>query len=195
MTEGGRSDTINASLIRSYLWPCCKLLALKSVCINDSATNMMSLSRGMNFVKWVLSIESVYPIDDIVSAVYDDLVAHYNSIEYPNSCIVVTPTNKVVTDINEHVLSKIPGLSNIYYNSDSIVVDGDYLVSLQEAHMVDLPNSQCFNSLPERELTLKLHTLFMILQNLKPSIGICNGLLITHLRQNFISKNYYWRKL
>ncbi|CAN1760453.1 ATP-dependent DNA helicase PIF1 [Linum perenne] len=66
--------------------------------------------------------------------------------------------------------------------------DGDYLASLKEAYPTEFLNSQSFNGLPEHELTLKLHTLVMILQNLNPSIGICNGtrLLITHLGQNVI---------
>ncbi|CAN1284550.1 ATP-dependent DNA helicase PIF1, partial [Linum perenne] len=183
VTEGGRSDTKNASLIRSYLWFYCKLLTLTTnVRINDSATNMMPLSRGMNFVEWVLAIgdgriplqkipensyidniqipkqflipESSHRIADIVDAVYDDLISKYSSIEYLSNRTIVTPTNKAVTDINEHVLSKIPRQSHTYYS----------------------------------ELTLKLHTLVMILQNLNPSIGICNGtrLLITHLGQNVI---------
>ncbi|CAN1760449.1 ATP-dependent DNA helicase PIF1, partial [Linum perenne] len=186
---GGRSDTKNASLIRSYLWFYCKLLTLTTnVRINDSATNMMPLSRGMNFVEWVLAIESSHRIADIVDAVYDDLISKYSSIEYLSNRTIVTPTNKAVTDINEHVLSKIPRQSHTYYSSDSIVANGDYLASLKEAYPTEFLNSQSFNGLPEHELTLKLHTLVMILQNLNPSIGICNGtrLLITHLGQNVI---------
>ncbi|CAN1760454.1 ATP-dependent DNA helicase PIF1 [Linum perenne] len=187
-----------------------------NVRINDSATNMMPLSRGMNFVEWVLAIgdgriplqkipensyidniqipkqflipESSHRIADIVDAVYDDLISKYSSIEYLSNRTIVTPTNKAVTDINEHVLSKIPRQSHTYYSSDSIVANGDYLASLKEAYPTEFLNSQSFNGLPEHELTLKLHTLVMILQNLNPSIGICNGtrLLITHLGQNVI---------
>ncbi|CAN1317212.1 ATP-dependent DNA helicase PIF1 [Linum perenne] len=194
VTEGGRSDSIDASLTKSKLWALCKVLRLSAnMRIETSALNCSHVFENMNFSEWVLSIgngvirntisndtsssdcipiphrflipDSDDPIGTIVSKVYSSIQCSYKDIVYLRNRAIVTPTNKVVTEINTRILSMVPGELTTYFSSDT------------------------FNGVPAHELTLKLFTPVMLLRNLNPSMGLCNGtrILITRLGQHVIS--------
>ncbi|CAN0920589.1 ATP-dependent DNA helicase PIF1 [Linum grandiflorum] len=82
-----------------------------------------------------------------------------------------------------------PGETKTYYSSDSITTDVNQLDSIYDAYPTEFLNTLSFNGVLEDELTLKLHTPVMILRNLNPSIGLCNGtrLFLTYLGKNVIS--------
>ena len=52
------------------------------------------------------------PIDAIVQSTYPDLLSQYNNEQYLQSRAVLTYTNEVVDQINDHVLKLIPGMCN-----------------------------------------------------------------------------------
>ncbi|CAN1317210.1 ATP-dependent DNA helicase PIF1 [Linum perenne] len=106
----------------------------------------------------------------------------------PNRAIV-TPTNKVVTEINTRILSMVPGELTTYFSSDTLATDGRDLSALEVAYPTEFLNTLEFNGVPAHELTLKLFTPVMLLRNLNPSMGLCNGtrILITRLGQHVIS--------
>ncbi|CAN1800456.1 ATP-dependent DNA helicase PIF1 [Linum perenne] len=184
VTDGGRSDNIDATLTKSKLWALCKVLRLSAnMRIETSALNCSHVFENMNFSEWVLSIgndvirntisndtsssdcipiphrflipDSDDPIGTIVSKVYSSFQCSYKDIVYLRNCAIVTPTNKIVTEINTRVLSMVPGELTTYFSSD----------------------------------TLALFTPVMLLRNLNPSMGLCNGtrILITRLGQHVIS--------
>ncbi|CAN0920578.1 ATP-dependent DNA helicase PIF1, partial [Linum grandiflorum] len=78
---------------------------------------------------------------------------------------------------------------NSWRNYDSITTYVNQLDSIYDAYPTEFLNTLSFNGVPEHELTLKLHTQVMILRNLNPSIGLCNGtrLFLTYLGKNVIS--------
>ncbi|CAN0925187.1 ATP-dependent DNA helicase PIF1 [Linum grandiflorum] len=181
ITDGGRSDTINASLAKSYLWSHCQLLHLTiNMRVVNSAINSQPVWGNMDFSKWILSVGD---------GLYKKLAVSYSSIDFIKNRTIVTPTNKVVSEINEYVLSRIPGKTKTYYSSDSITTDVNQLDSIYDAYPTEFLNTLSFNGVPEHELNLKLHTPVMILRNLNPSVGLCNGtrLFLTYLGKNVIS--------
>ncbi|CAN0881276.1 hypothetical protein LINGRAHAP2_LOCUS14144, partial [Linum grandiflorum] len=96
--NGGREDNINASLPRSYLWNYCKLLHLTiNMRINDLPINNDLIFSGMKFSDWVLSIGST-----------PNFRKHIILWNYIKSRTIVTPTNAVVSEINDTMLTQIP---------------------------------------------------------------------------------------
>ncbi|CAN1187182.1 ATP-dependent DNA helicase PIF1, partial [Linum perenne] len=186
--EGSRSDCLNASLTRSPLWPFCKLLRLSAnMRINSSPANREPIFKELLFAEWVLAVGDgslppqigdkfsdpdsimipqkfiVNPgsdaISSIVQAVYTQFGNSYKSLEYIKARAIVTPTNKVVSKLNDHIMSLVPGEQRTYFSTLS------------------------FNGVPEHAITLKEYIPIMILRNLNPSLGLCNGtrVLITKL--------------
>ncbi|CAN1257714.1 ATP-dependent DNA helicase PIF1 [Linum perenne] len=95
--NAGRETNLNASLTRSYLWNHCTLLELKTnMRVNASSINLLPISSGLNFPKWVLAV-----------GVYPDFTKNYQSMAYIRTRAIVTPTNQVVSDINDYVLTRI----------------------------------------------------------------------------------------
>ncbi|CAN1317216.1 ATP-dependent DNA helicase PIF1 [Linum perenne] len=72
---------------------------------------------------------------------------------------------------------------------DTLATDGRDLSALEVAYPTEFLNTLEFNGVPAHELTLKLFTPVMLLRNLNPSMGLCNGtrILITRLGQHVIS--------
>ncbi|CAN1164950.1 ATP-dependent DNA helicase PIF1 [Linum perenne] len=186
--KGSREDNINASLPRSYLWNFCTLLHLHiNMRINSLPINTLPIFGGMQFSDWVLAIgngtlpaETFLPsiaadwitvprkfliqskhnaIEQLITRVYPSFQQSYQSLEYIKARAIVTPTNAVVSEINNLLLDQIPGSSKKYFNSLS------------------------FNGVPEHILDLKPYVTVMLLRNINPAAGMCNGtrILLTHL--------------
>ncbi|CAN0906256.1 ATP-dependent DNA helicase PIF1 [Linum grandiflorum] len=177
-------DNINASLPRSYLWNYCKLLHLTiNMRINDLPINNDLIFSGMKFSDWVLSIGTDDPIQDIIAKVYPKFLEAYHSVEYIKSRAIVTPTNAVVSEINDAMLTQIPGPTKTYYSADSLTTTGSNVENLELEYKIEFLNSLSFNRIPEHELKLKEFATVMLLRNLNRAAGLCNDtrILLTNL--------------
>ncbi|CAN1825643.1 ATP-dependent DNA helicase pif1 [Linum perenne] len=156
--KGSREDNINASLPRSYLWNSCTLLHLQ--------VNMRIIFGGMQFSDWVLAIgNGTLPV------------------EYIKAREIVTPTNAVVSEINNLLLDQIPGSSKKYFSADSLSTTNSNTATLHVEYPWEFLNSLSFNGVPEHILDLKPYVTVMLLRNINPTAGMCNGtrILLTHL--------------
>ncbi|CAN0912564.1 ATP-dependent DNA helicase PIF1 [Linum grandiflorum] len=210
--NGTRGDNVEASLTRSYLWPHCTLLELHTnMRIQPSDLHGRTIFAGMTFSEWVLAVgdgkmpsanprslacsDSIHippcfvlpPSNDqiaiLVSRVYPDLQTSYQNISYIRARAIVAPTNAVVREINDYILSLLPGESKIYLSSDMLTTPGPDQASLEIEYPTEFLNGLSFNGIPEHQLHLKKYAIVMLLRNLNPSAGLCNGtrILITHL--------------
>ncbi|CAN1781972.1 hypothetical protein LINPERHAP1_LOCUS15628 [Linum perenne] len=144
--NGSREDNINATLPRSYLWTFCTLLHLRiNMRITTNSINTTPMFDGLTFPDWVLAdgngtlrtrptrthampndlitIPSPFliqtttkPLDELISRVYPSFQKSYQSLQYIKSRAIVSPTNAVVSEINNILLAQIPGPSKIYFN-------------------------------------------------------------------------------
>ncbi|CAN0904879.1 ATP-dependent DNA helicase PIF1 [Linum grandiflorum] len=217
ITNGCRGDNISASLTRSYLWNYCTLLELQAnMRITAPNTSMPLDFQGMTFSEWILAlgdgkiltvkppscshsdwikIPSLFlipktsdPIASLVDRVYPQLQTSYHNVAYIRTRAIVAPTNADVTKINDYILSQLPGEHRIYLSSDTLTTNGSNQAALELEYPTEFLNSLSFNGMPEHQLKFKQYTIVMLLRNLNPAAGLCNGtrILLTHLGANVI---------
>ncbi|CAN1135092.1 hypothetical protein LINPERHAP2_LOCUS8659 [Linum perenne] len=190
--KGSREDNINASLPRSYLWNFCTLLHLHvNMRINSLPINTLPIFGGMQFSDWVLAIgNGTLPAEAFLPSIAADWITvpskflikcKDNSIEQARA--IVTPTNAVVSEINNLLLDQIPGSSKKYFSADSLSTTNANTATLQVEYPLEFLNSLSFNGVPEHILDLKPYVTVMLLRNINPAAGMCNGtrILLTHL--------------
>ncbi|CAN1189512.1 ATP-dependent DNA helicase PIF1 [Linum perenne] len=205
--NGSRADNINASLPRSYLWTFCTLLHLKiNMRITNHAINTTPMFDGLTFPNWVLAVGNgtLNTQSNSKSTTSNDLITipaqflipptnkpieSYQSLEYIKSRAIVSPTNVVVSEINDLLLAQIPTPAKIYFCADSLSPTKTNITALETEYPVEFLNSLSFNGIPEHKLELKPFTVVMLLRNINPSAGMCNGtrVLLTNLGQYIIS--------
>ncbi|KAE8220535.1 hypothetical protein CF326_g8737 [Tilletia indica] len=116
-------------------------------------------------------------VDDLIQHVYPDLdnvvrTSDSRKIEYFQDRVLLFPRNKDVDACNEAVLQTVDKPSTHHLSSDSAVVDSgtdSTLYSTEFLNGVNLPG------LPAHDLHLKAGVPIILLRNLDPTQGLCNG--------------------
>ncbi|CAI0446751.1 unnamed protein product [Linum tenue] len=131
------------------------------------------------------------PLQSITEEIYESFADCYKDTKYLRGRAIVTPTNAVVIEINDYMLQQLPGEGHCYYSSDSMHLDKEVPESFSETYPTEFLNTLSFNGVPDHEIRLKVNTPVMLLRNLSPPSGLCNGtrLMITSLGQNSIIGN------
>ncbi|CAI0468647.1 unnamed protein product [Linum tenue] len=115
------------------------------------------------------------PIQSITSEIYADFSNQFHSASYLTERSIVTPTNSNVTEINSHMLALVPGRGQTYFSSDTLHTDATDPARLEAEYPTEFLNNLSFNGCPEHQIDLKVFTPIMLLRNLNPDIGLCNG--------------------
>ena len=91
--------------------------------------------------------------------------------EYYSDKAILCPKNIDVDQLNEQILKTLPGEENVYLSADKIPegdAEGLYVTT-------EFLNSINLSGLPPHLLTVKVGCVMMLLRNLNPKIGLCNG--------------------
>ena len=110
------------------------------------------------------------------------------NIKYYSDKAILCPKNVDVDRLNEEILQTLPEEGgNVYLSADSVIV-GD--VNSDEGLYVttEFLNGISLSGLPPHQLTVKVGCVMMLLRNLNPKKGLCNGtrILITSMTQRTI---------
>ncbi|CAN0837250.1 ATP-dependent DNA helicase PIF1 [Linum grandiflorum] len=197
VTDGGREDNINASLTRSYLWSYCTLLELHTnMRIHQSGDARLPKQQPDNNMPsdWItipkcfIIPPSSNSIAALVDRVYPSLANAYNDMAYIRSRAIVTPTNLMAATINDYILDRLPGRPKIYLSSDSLTTPGPNQFQLDMQYPTEFLNGLSFKGMPEHQLKFKPYCIVMLMRNLNPSAGLCNGtrILLTHLASHVV---------
>lgn len=189
--NGNDLETYQASIKSSPLWSYFQKIHL--------TTNMRSANQT-NFNNWLLSIgqgqtNSLIGLPNNTVQIPRKLTYTESLIEYflngflitQNyiSSVILAPTNKDTLSINESIIQNLPGQLITYYSADKIITEdpGDY-----NNYPIEYLNSQNPSGLPPHTLKLKIGCIVMLLRNLNPKLGLCNGtrLQIIDLKKNII---------
>ncbi|KAF1892080.1 hypothetical protein Lal_00036435 [Lupinus albus] len=197
--RGYRSDIVHAIINSSYLWHQCIILTLSK---NMRLQNNGNASEIKEFSKWILKVggeklsetndgfvevdipeellilDFDNPIDAIVCITYPNLQHHYKDEEFLQSKAILISTIEIVDQINEYVMSIIPGEKR---NTRVQIHDANEI----EAVNILTPeylNSFSIFSILNHKIKLKVGTPIMLLRNLDQVEGLCNGIRVVVIK-------------
>ena len=99
------------------------------------------------------------------------------SAEFLADRILLAPRNDTVAELNKTLLTSMAGEMYTFKSADTIVNDGG-----ADIYPTEYLNTIDVSNLPPHELNLKVGAPVILLRNLNPSLGLCNGTRMRVLR-------------
>ena len=198
--KGTRAKIMDATLTRSYLWPDIEVIHL------HQNMRLQGDPDAENFAQWLLDIGHGRNSDESgkVKIPHDMLASDTESLinyvypdidsspppppEYFLNRMILAPRNTDVNDVNEAILNCMDGEEAVYYSADQVIeeegADGHDNLPLSPEFLRSVNSS----SLPPGELKVKKGCPLILLRNLSPSNGLCNGtrMIVTRLSQRVL---------
>ena len=186
--KGSPRDIIDNSLKNSYIWPNLHKFKLTENMrlINNPESEQFSqylleIGEGritMTDGKIIMPHEICSPLDS-----FDEFIDNIILNNTLNEWTILATKNEVVDEINSKILSKISGNSRLFLSSDS-VVETEY----QKNFPIEFLNTVNNGGLAPHRLSLKKNCRVILMRNLNPSLGLCNGtqLKIIEYKNNLI---------
>ena len=189
IVKGSRPKIVGACIQRSRLWQCVKILKLtENMCVNTN------VEAEQHFAKWQLDVGHgtftnelgciKLPIhfkctENTIASLVQTIYPGINQLPLPSDQYftehtILTSRNDDVDDINSEILKQLPGEEREFLSADSVKNNrengNDDLL-----YPMEYLNSINCSGLPLAKLKLKVGCPVMILRNLNPGEGVCNG--------------------
>jgi ATP-dependent DNA helicase PIF1 len=215
--KGSRGQIIKAAICSSRrLWKHCKVLKLTQNMRLKSGTTVEEQNEIKAFADWLLKIgdgfdskdetgemeidipaelcinENDNPLLSLVDFVYPNIATNIGKKGFFEDEAILAPTLDVVQEVNDFVLSMIPGDSKDYLSCDTPCnSDVDYDMQSNWFTSEFLNDINC-SGVPNHRLTLKVGVPVMLLRNIDQAAGLCNGtrLQVTDLGKNIITAKF-----
>ena len=197
--QGRREETVGACLKRSSLWPHIQHLRLSANMRLLRNANAPDIEEQTEFANWLLQVgdgrvpgpspdhgisttitlppQMVMPanadIDSLIAKVYPDLNRNVGNAQYLNKRAVLCPTNDDVDEVNNRIMSAIDGESRDFLSQDSVIDDEDGRG--ENLFPVEFLQGLKSSSLPPHRLRLTVGCPIILLRNIMPPEGLCNG--------------------
>uniref|UniRef100_A0A8I7BEE2 ATP-dependent DNA helicase n=1 Tax=Hordeum vulgare subsp. vulgare TaxID=112509 RepID=A0A8I7BEE2_HORVV len=184
VTRGTRAQITDATLLRSYMWEkICKIRLTRNMPAQTDPWFSEYLLRIGNGTEKIIGDDYVCLPEDIVITytedekqvnkliedVFPSLHTNATSREYMSTRAILSTKNEHVDDLNDKMISRFPGEEKVYHSFDSIEDD------FQNNYTIDFLNSITPNGLPPHVLKVKINCSVILLRNLDPHNGLCNG--------------------
>ncbi|MCO5584416.1 hypothetical protein L7F22_038343 [Adiantum nelumboides] len=188
--KGCRVDIVDASLCRSYIWESIKVMhPTENMRVVNYCTNVIE----RDFVKWTLDIGNGDISDEglqnnvalplcmrlpqnslqaLIGYIYGELQTLSSYASFFKDRAIWPPHNKEMDAVNNLAMQQMPGTSKEYVSAD-LVCESDcdsVLLTTEFLNSLDLGGG----FLPH-VLQLKHNVPIMLLRNLDPKNGLCNG--------------------
>ena len=109
-------------------------------------------------------------IDDLIDFIYSNLITHVNS-QYLVERVVLTSKNVDVHAVNTIIMDQFLGEAVEYLSADII----EEQANPEHQYPIEFLNSLTIGGLPPHKLVLKKGSPIILLRNISPSNGLCNG--------------------
>ena len=187
-----QEEIISLSLPRSYIWQSLQILTLRvNMRLFNTTLSDSSLCEEQAFADWLLSVghgegiaqDSTIPfdprirvndVDSLIASIYPHIGDVIPPSQYFLDRIILAAKNADVDHLNATILDKMPGTETIFYSADSIECEA-WADSEQEVLPVEFLRTLEASGLPTGELHLKAGCSLILLRNLAPGRGLCNG--------------------
>ncbi|KAG2223615.1 hypothetical protein INT45_009974 [Circinella minor] len=198
--KGTRSEVVRQSIRQATFWDQIQVLHLTQNMripnLGPEATafaqKLLSIGNGDHQYNETVEIPEEWLMDSTDVTALIDMV--YPSIRSPESHLthydgraILAPKNINVDDINNLAYSIFPGEGRSYISNDKII-DSDDPEGASATYPVEFLHSIATSGVPRDELQLKVGMPIILLRNLDPDRGLCNGtkLFVTALYDHII---------
>ena len=210
--HANRAEVVNAALNRSYLWNSFKVLPLKEnmrvLLSKDPDTQWFddfTLRLGNGAVETIEDTDLVeIPADmcqkiipntlknkdaeresmkNLTDHVYPNLTKNFKQSGWMEGRAILAPTNKQVDQLNNLIADSFPGQPVVLTSSDEVINPDDF-----QRYNQEYLNSLSPSGLPTHRLFFKPGMPLMLMRNLNPKMGLCNGtrLIFERLHKNHL---------
>jgi hypothetical protein len=195
--QGSREDVVSATLLRSNLWKHVNVLRLiRNMRVADTLD-------AHSFSSWLLKIGHGHGLaDDITVQLPHEMVTLdvntfidgiYHGIrsspppppDYFLNRMILSPRNSDVADLNAQILDMMPGDAESHLGVDSVVDEAGVDDGISGSNIPpEFLRTLNPSSLPPSDLQLKLGCPLILLRNLCPASGLCNGTRMVLVRMS-----------
>ncbi|KAL6847111.1 hypothetical protein ACP4OV_022964 [Aristida adscensionis] len=197
VTRGTRAQITDTTLQRSYLWENMKKIRLSRNMRAESdpwfSDYLLRIGNGTeptigdDYVRLPDDIVISYTdtedsINKLIADVFLSLEDNARSADYMSTRAILSTKNEHVDQLNSKMIDKFPGQEKVYHSFNSVDDDSHNL------YPIDFLNSITPNGLPPHVLKLKINCPVILIRNLDPNSGLCNGtrLMVRGLQDNAI---------
>jgi ATP-dependent DNA helicase PIF1 len=114
-------------------------------------------------------------LSDLIDFVYPNLIENSSDVGYMVGRAILTPKNDDVEHISTLIMNRFPGEFHTYSSADSVDLTDDSNTDQPQLYSPEFLRSLKIPGLPPGELRLKVGVPIILLRNLNPSEGLCNG--------------------
>jgi hypothetical protein len=183
--HGSRTEIVRACLQRTWIWPRLRRLSLR---INMRVRNDPS---ELDFIDWISRlpydpslngqitlppfIPQLKSAIDLINRIYprERLLRAPRDYQAFRGRAILSTLNDTVRELNQKILDMLPGQERTYFAVDSADVNE------ADPEIAELPpevlQNICLPGLPLSQLRLKVGAPAILLRNLCPQEGLCNG--------------------
>ena len=148
-------------------------LSLGDGTANDD-NNLVSIPESMRFhIQPNTDLDNIAEatsMKDFCNTVFPDLPTNYTNTGWMAGRSLLAPTNKEVDTINDIMETWVPGMATKLTSADTLV---DYQDVMR--FTIEYLNTLCPTGFPRHIITLKPGMPLMLLRNISPKDGLCNG--------------------
>lgn len=190
--KGGREQVVGACLQRSRLWQHVEKLHLTQ---NMRLGGHNARQEDKDFAQWLLDLghgrntnaaQNIElpkvmklpsnTVESMINTVYpgiSTIPADHEQDKYFLERTILSARNDDVDELNQMLLDKCQGEETIFHSADSLVTEEGVDSGFQ--YPIEYLNSIRASGLPLAKLALKVGCPIMVLRNLDPARGLCNG--------------------
>lgn len=210
--KGTRQDILGAAVNSSKIWKSCKVLKLTANMRLTTSPGDSDRQDISQFAEWILKIgdgdnksnelgesdidipedllipECSHPLKLLVEFAYPSLSQNMKNSKYFEERGILAPTLESVEQVNDFVISSIPGDETEYLSSDAVCQSDENSEVQGEWFTPEFLNEIKCSGIPNHKLKLKVGVPVMLMRNIDQAAGLCNGtrLLVNELGKNVI---------